>query len=66
MLQDRKIHCLQARPCTFQPENVTGWAVKRLKKKRGKDPSGPENLENYFIGVVVGGGGGGLKGGGGC
>ena len=23
MLQDRKIYCLQARPCIFQPGNVT-------------------------------------------
>ena len=25
VLQDLKIYCLQARPCTFQPGNVTGW-----------------------------------------
>ena len=30
MLKDRKIHCLKACPCIFQPGNVTGWAVKGL------------------------------------
>ena len=25
MLQDRKIYCLQARLCSFQPGKFTGW-----------------------------------------
>ena len=25
VLQDQKIDCLQARPCIFQPGNLTGW-----------------------------------------
>ena len=25
MLQERKVYCLQARPCIFQPGNFTGW-----------------------------------------
>ena len=31
-LQDRKIHCLQARPCIFQPEIMifTGWGRERV------------------------------------
>ena len=28
--QERKIYCLQARPCVFQSGNFTGWAVKGL------------------------------------
>ena len=31
MLQDRKIYCLQARPCIFQPGNVTGWGGEGVK-----------------------------------
>ena len=27
MLKDRKTDCLQARPCIFQPGNVTGWGI---------------------------------------
>ena len=26
VLSDRKIYCLQARSCTFQPGNCTGWS----------------------------------------
>ena len=25
VIQDRNIHCLQARPCIVQPGNLTGW-----------------------------------------
>ena len=36
MLQDRKIDCLQARSCIFQPGNNTGWAAaKGLNVCRG-------------------------------
>ena len=31
VLQDRKIYCLQARPCIFQPGNVTGWGSEGVK-----------------------------------
>ena len=30
VLQDRKIHCLQAGPCIFQPGNFTGWGSERV------------------------------------
>ena len=30
-LQDRKIYCLHARPCIFQPGNFTGWGSERVK-----------------------------------
>jgi len=31
VLLDRKIYCLQARPCIFQPENVTGRGSEGVK-----------------------------------
>ena len=31
MLKDRKTDCLQARPCIFQPGNVTGWGSEEVK-----------------------------------
>ena len=30
MLQDRKIHCLQARPCIFQPKKLQAGETKGL------------------------------------
>ena len=31
MSQDRKLYCLQAGPCIFQPGNVTGWGSEGVK-----------------------------------
>ena len=31
VLKDRKIYCLQAHPCIFQPGNFTGWGSERVK-----------------------------------
>ena len=38
VLQDRKIYCLKARPCIFQPGNFTGCGSEGVKAK------GKENL----------------------
>ena len=32
VLQDRKIHCLQARPCIFQPGNLTSRGSEGVKR----------------------------------
>ena len=32
MLQDRKIDCLRARPCIFQPGNFTVWDSEGVKR----------------------------------
>ena len=32
VLWDRKIDCLQARPCMFQPGDFTGWSGDGVKK----------------------------------
>ena len=32
VLWDRKIHCLQARPCIIQPGDFTGWSGEGVKK----------------------------------
>ena len=37
VLQDRKIYCLQARPCIFQSRNFTGWSSEGVKM--GSDES---------------------------
>ena len=34
MLKDRKTDYLQARPCIFQPRNVTGWGSEGVKAPR--------------------------------
>ena len=44
MLQDRKIHCLQARPYTFQPGNFTGCGNEGVNATRflGKSNGGKD------------------------
>ena len=32
MLQHRKIYCLEARPCTLQPGNFSGWGSEGVKQ----------------------------------
>ena len=33
LYQDRKISCLQACPCIFQPVNSTGWSSEGVKSR---------------------------------
>ena len=33
VLQDREIYSLQARPCIFQPRNITGWGSEGVKRE---------------------------------
>ena len=40
VLKDRKIYCLQARPCIFQPGNVTCWSTQGVNGLTNK----PETL----------------------
>ena len=56
VLQDRKIYCLQARPCIYQPGNFTGWAVKGLKAshsfrvtcdKNAREPAQQQRIALY-------------------
>ena len=57
MLQERKIHCLQAGPCIFQPGNCTGWGgdgVKGFLKWRRQLVSKTINTCKYFLSVLYG------------
>ena len=55
VLHDQKIYCLQERPCSFQPGNVTDWGTEGLKKKKKR--FGDRGGEGGGRGVVGGGGG---------
>ena len=44
VLQDRKIYCLQARPCIFQPEILQAVAVKGLNSKQ---PTSKQTILTY-------------------
>ena len=46
MLQDRKIYCLLARPCIFQPGNCTVWGSEGVKQvEQTKDAGTTQSRE---------------------
>jgi len=50
VLQDQKIHCLQLRPCSFQPGNFTGRGSEGVKTEALSDPSpNVEMPERNFV-----------------